>query len=313
MSLKNLVSKAKRAEIKGNNQGGVDKPIFMNLDYNIAHLTPPDDQLLTLLEGITTIIKQGGGIISEQQKKAFLLTFYRLAFSQEPRAGGCFHPSEISTETSLCLRKMYFQKGSVKPDRTYVKFTSDNRMQRLVDLGTLVHLYIQENLDRLGVLKDFETTVEAPEFGIMGKMDGVVEFYGEDDLKNFYYPEDMVLEIKTINEYGFKALRKPKDEHIKQASIYGHLLGYKKICFVYYNKNTSEHKIFVWDVDALYVENFKKTASELIKKYNSNVRQSRSSDVILHTDIPQKICTTRTTSRAMECMFADYCFKHQCD
>lgn len=314
MSLKNLVRKAKKSQVN-TSQATVetDKPAFASLEYNLPFITPPDADILTLLEGFADTIKQNGNQLKEADKKAFILAFYRLAFSQEARAKGCFHPSEISTETNLCHRKLYFQKGEVKKDATYVNFTSDNRMMRLVDLGTMVHLYMQENLARGGVLIDYEVDVDAPEYGIKGKMDGKVEFVGTDDYGVYYDPEIMALEVKTINDYGFRALRKPKPEHIKQASIYGYFLGLKRIVFVYYNKNNSDLKIFVEDVDIDYVEGFKVLASSIIKSFNKNMRLHRTSDVAKHKDIPKKVCRSRTSTRAMECPFADYCFKHQSD
>lgn len=313
MSLKDLVKKAKRSQVgeQQPEQAAGVSPAFINLDYNLPHSAFSDNDILTLLEGFSATIRQGGNQIDSTTKKKLILAFYRLAFLQEPRAKGCFHPSEIATEPNLCHRKMYFQRGGVKNDATYVNFTSDNRMMRLVDLGTIMHLYIQENLQRAGVLLDFEVDVDAPRYGIKGKMDGKVEFSGVDDYGIFYAPEIMALEIKTINDYGFKSLRKPKPEHIKQASIYAYFLGLKRIVFLYYNKNTSAQKIYVVDVDTEYVEGVKILARGVIKSFNKNTRLNRTLDVAKHKDIPKKVCRTRTSVRAMDCPFADYCFKHK--
>jgi len=313
MSLKNLVNKVRKSQIKSNTPLDKfdDQKAFSGLDYNLHLKSPTDAELLSLLEGFTSIIKSNPNGLTDKQKKAFILAFYRLAFAQESRAKGVFHPSEIAQEDNMCRRKMYFQLGRVPVDATYVNFTSDNRMMRLVDLGTLVHLYIQENLDRLGVLKDFEVPVSSPKYGIEGKMDGIIEFIGNDDYGKYYDAEDMVLEIKTINDYGFKALRRPKPEHIRQASIYGYFLGLKRICFVYYNKNNSDLKIYVVDIDFAYVEDFKLLAKGVIQNYNGELRSTRTKDVSKHVNIPKKVCRNRTSKRAMECAFADYCFKHQ--
>ena len=181
MSLKNLVNKAKKSQINIGDKAVTDKPAFASINYNLPFITPPPNEILNIFQTFTDLINKQGGTLTNKDKKALILTFYRLALSQDPRAGVCFHPSEISTETNICQRKMYFQKGSVKKDATFVNFTSDNRMMRLVDLGTLMHLYIQENLDRAGVLLDFEVEIDAPEYGIMGKMDGKVEFVGKED------------------------------------------------------------------------------------------------------------------------------------
>lgn len=309
MSLKNLVKQAKRATVSntGGSSNNTGTPPFLSLDYNINYLTPNNDKLRDLLKDFLALLDKTPQP-TEAEKKRLILAFYRLAFSQEARAKGCFHPSEISTETQICTRKMYFQKGEVPTDATYVNFTADNRMMRLVDLGTMVHLYIQENLDRLGVLVDFEVPVVAPEYGISGKADGLINFFGKDDLGIHYDPEEMVLEVKTINDYAFKLLRKAKDEHKKQASIYGGILKKKRICFLYYNKNTSEHKVFVEDIDYKYFDSFKDIATEVIKMYNTNVRQTRTKDVLQHPTIPTRICHSRTNQRAMGCQFADFCF-----
>lgn len=315
MSLKNLVNKVRKNKITPTGQLDKfdDKKAFSVLEYNLHLKSPTDKQLLSILEDLTDTIRNNPKGLTDKQKKAFILAFYRLAFAQESRAKGVFHPSEIAQETNMCKRKMYFQLGRVPVDATYVNFTSDNRMMRLVDLGTIMHLYVQENLDRLGVLKDFEVPVSSPKYGVEGKMDGIISFIGSDDYGNYYDEEDMVLEIKTINDYGFKALRKPKPEHIKQASIYGAFLGLKRICFVYYNKNNSDLKIFVEDIDFAYVDGFKSLAKGVIQSYNKELRRTRSKLVSNHDNIPKKICRNRTTKRAMECAFADYCFKHKCN
>lgn len=311
MSLKNLVGKIKKGGLSLSSTAeklGDSKTPTARLEYDVEFTTLDKLTMTAILETMLDSIKrETGADISDPIKKSMLLKFYRLAFSQDARLGGHFHPSEISLESSPCRRKMYFQKASLKKDATFVPFTSDNKMQRLCDLGTMVHLYIQENLMRKGVLKDFEVSVLAPEYGIAGKMDGVIEFYGEDDLGKFYDAEDMVLEVKTINDYGFNALRYPKTEHIKQASIYGGILGYKRICFLYYNKNTSALKFFVAPVDEEYVENFKELASGIIKEYNSQVRKTRSNDLNLHS-LPKKICPNRTCQRAVDCAYVDSCF-----
>lgn len=315
MSLKNLLSGVNKklgqggAEIQSNDKG---LPFFRGLDYDLTTSQPTQAELKGILSGILATIEENldaGEEMTDRQKKDFILTFYRLAFAQESRGTGCFHPSEISTEANLCHRKLYFQKANVRKDVTFVPFTADNKMQRLCDLGTLKHLYVQENLQRRGILIDMETPVRDPSIGIDGKADGEVAFYGSDDLGEFY-DEDMILEVKTINEYGFKALRKPKPEHIKQASLYGGVLKYKRICFIYYNKNTSELKIYVAEVDYKYFNDFCETAREIIKLYNSNVRKSRSTEVEKHgADIPMRVCGSMTVQRATDCAYRDFCFK----
>lgn len=324
MSLKSL---RKKIESKQLSKGGVvantapssGYPAFLGLDYNLPFeqlnlydLTDTIKDILSMLEeakkGQKIEAHQPQNIgLSDTIKKKLILIFYRLAFAQESRAVGCFHPSEISQESSLCHRKMYYQYANVRKDATYVPFTSDNRMMRLVDLGTLLHLYVQENLDRLGILIDMEIPAHDPSIGISGKADGAVHFQGKDDLGN-YYDEPMILEVKSINEYGFKALRRAKPEHVKQASIYGGVLKYKRIVFVYYNKNTSDLKIYVENIDYNYFDGFSIEAKKVIASYNTNKRKSRSSDITKH-DLPKGVCPAITSNRATECPYRDTCFK----
>lgn len=317
MSLKNLVSKVKKIQTVnapstggGAVNSGSGLRAFGALDYNLNLITPDTEALKSTLQGFLDSMETTKGKLSDKDKKRLLLMAFRLAYSQDERATGCFHPSEISQEERMCRRKMYFQKGRVAKDATYVNFTSDNRMMRLVDLGTLLHLYVQENLDRLGVLIDFEVAIQSPEHGVSGSMDGAIHFAGEDDWNKFY-DEDMALEIKSINDNGFRNLRGPKPEHVRQASIYGSFLGYKNVCYIYYNKNNSELKIYAVAVDTQYVEDFKELAKGVIQEFTMESRKQRTQNVSKHKTIPAKICSNRTTGRAMECAFADYCFKHK--
>ena len=202
---------------------------------------------------------------------------------------------------------MYYQKARVKKDAGFVSFTdADNRMQRLCDLGTLKHLYVQANLKNAGILIDMESPVEDPRIGIAGKADGEVNFYGDDDLGNFY-DEAMILEVKTINSFGFGKLRSPKDEHIKQASIYGGVKKYKHICFMYYNKDNSDLKIYVAPVNYQYFNDFANFAEGIVVLYNNNLRATRSTDISKH-NVPKGVCSSMTNKRAMECPYRDTCF-----
>lgn len=313
MALKDLLKRV-TANVVIDESGKVQtgRQTFRGVTYGLTTLQPKQSDLRAILQKIINTIDGNisGGLdeLTDQQKKEFLLIFYQLAFAQESRATGCFHPSEISIETSWCHRKMYYQKARAPKDPGFMSFTEkDNRMQRLCDLGTLKHLYVQANLRNAGILIDLESPVSDPRIGIEGKADGEVNFFGDDDLGNFY-DEPMILEVKTINGFGFNKLRKPKPEHIKQASIYGAILKYKHICFLYYNKDNSELKVYVAKVDYHYFESFEIVAEEIVRMYNMNVRRTRSTDISKH-NVPKGVCGNMTNARAMECPYRDRCFK----
>lgn len=239
-------------------------------------------------------------MVKEGHKDAPMKLF-ELAFTEEPRAKGAFHPSEIAGEDKLCYRKMYYQYAKLPPDSNYVDAAqADNKLLRLFDLGSMVHLYLQYNLWRMGLLEEAEAAVVSEEFGVSGKTDGIIVYEGE----------RMVLEIKTITTFGFAKLTKPYEKHINQASIYAHFKGLSKILFIYYDKNTSDMKYFIEEVNVKFVAKFKREAEPVIKKYNTNLRKTRSADVTKHTVGFDRICSSQATERAMGCPFASFCFKN---
>jgi hypothetical protein len=284
-----------------NKAGNKQKGNAASVKYTLMYEDYSDADLLYTLKELVWLIEKG---IDRHKRNQLVLKCLDLAFHKAPRARGAFHPSEISTEAIICKRKMYFQYADAPVDKLYMREAeTNNQLQRLFDLGTFVHLYMQNGLWRAGILEDFEVPISAPEFGIEGAADGIVNLLVEGVMQR------LGLEIKTINSFLFKGLVRPKDEHIKQASIYFSFLGLKKVLFIYYNKDTSEFKEFVADVDEAYVDGFKQLAKEIITMHFSNVRSTRSTDVEHHTLPPRNCCAKRTDKRAMGCPFADTCFK----
>jgi hypothetical protein len=313
MSLKNLLTKAKNiGKLK---QAGISTEEmqggFNEIPFHINIRTPRKEVLLTTLKDLVSELESlDTSDIPDKLIKKVIMEAFTIAFSQDKRATGVFHPSAYSIETKHCYRKMYYEYADIPKDATFIPITHDNRMQRLFDLGTMVHLYIQYNLLREGILIDFEAPINEPKYGVSGKADGLIEFSGFDH-NNVYHPkETMILEVKTMFSFGFNKLDEPKEAHVNQASIYGHFLGVDKIAFVYYSKDTSELKIFVHDVDHAYAESFKANTRKVITKYSSNVRKHRTKDVSKHTETFDRVCRSRSSKRAMDCPYADYCFKN---
>jgi hypothetical protein len=190
------------------------------------------------------ITKESLEKLSQIEKISFLkLELFRLAFAEEGRDTSGFHPSEISYEEKKCHRKMYYDLYGLASDVAYIKDV-DDRLQRIFDLGTMVHLYIQTSLYYEGLLEEAEVAVYDKRTNIVGHADGIVK-QKDDVFPDLLAGERAMLEIKTINSYGFNGnkyragLTEPKIEHIKQASIYADILGLDKIVFIYYNKDNS--------------------------------------------------------------------------
>jgi len=233
--------------------------------------------------------------------------FFQAAFKSAQREKGVFSPSELSVENPICPRKMYFRRARVAHDPGVLNFAeADNRMMRIVDLGTMIHLYIQVNLRRAGMLVEREVKINAPEYGIKGSCDGIADFQGYDTNQR-YFAGRLPIEIKTINTNGFAGLKTAKPDHIKQASIYAHFLGYKQTLFIYYNKDNSEIKTYIVDNDNTFLELFLELAHMIVTHYAQETKGTRSKDITKH-NLPPRICGSFSCDRATHCPYRNTCF-----
>lgn len=219
--------------------------------------------------------------------KQFQMKCFEFAFMNERRKIGCFHPSELSQYPEPCERKLKYQFLGLPEDESYISFAKDLNMRRLLDLGTMIHLYLQLNLKKLGILIEHEVDVKGD--GIGGNADGKVT----------YNNEVMVLEIKSMNPYVFQKLIKPDSKHVKQASIYADKLGLAKILFIYYNKATSEIKTFVVEKDVSYLDKLYGKLKGVLQKLK--IAKMRRVDF-------DKACNNRICERAVECPYVNRCF-----
>jgi CRISPR/Cas system-associated exonuclease Cas4 (RecB family) len=233
--------------------------------------------------------------------------FFQAAFKPPKRSVGVFSPSELSVETPICPRKMYFRRAKVAHDPGVVNFAeADNRMMRIVDLGTMIHMYIQVNLMRAGMLIAREVPVESARYGIKGSCDGLVYFEGTDTNKRAFKGE-IPLEIKSINLNGYSSLKTAKPEHLRQASIYSDLLGYDQTLFLYYCKDNSEMKLYVVDNDHTFLDMFYDLAETIVQHHQAQLRKTRTNDITRH-ELPPRICGTYNCERAVNCPYGKTCF-----
>jgi hypothetical protein len=139
-----------------------------------------------------------------------------------------------------------------------------------------------------------EPWVGSPEWGIEGHTDG--------DLRPIYdnNPLRMILEIKSINEAGYQGKRGvlPREDHVKQASIYGWLMGVTHICFVYVNKNqVNEWREFIVPVDQAAIADMQNKihAAEWGRQHG-------------RPPIHARACPDPRERRAKECPAREMCF-----
>lgn len=171
------------------------------------------------------------------------------------RRTGVFHASTVGSISGKsrcgkysigCARQLYYGFTEAESEGAW-----DPRIRRILDTGTAVHAQLQAYLTTVAERSDgaYQFTPEvdinpdinevADQMDISGHTDGdniVIE--GEDEVR-------FLLEIKTINDAGYKKTSGPHPEHAIQGTIYQRCLDVPIIVFLYYNKNDSSIAEFV--------------------------------------------------------------------
>lgn len=145
-----------------------------------------------------------------------------------------------------CKRKLFYCYTNAPSEGAI-----DPKLRRIFDTGTAVHSQLQGYLSLLAQRSEgeIEFTPEAgvnPQnnaiadmFDISGHTDGIVKINTPDGSVRFG------LEIKTINDAGYKKTNKPHGQHITQATVYQACFDLPVFLFLYYNKNDSTMSEFV--------------------------------------------------------------------
>jgi hypothetical protein len=200
------------------------------------------------------------------------------------------HPSELM---SACSRAMYYRvTDTPKTNKSQRKI--DARTMRTFDLGKWCHLYIQNLLYKAGVLKTHEAPFHNKELRFIGSADGILWF--ELNVGDVH----AILEVKTINDYGFRqvvAMGDAKLEHVFQASTYAKELKCDYIYFLYFNKNTSELFERVYEA-----HEFKETQTDAYNKIYTVW------DAIDNNDVPKRVCKSPLDTEALACAYCNHCF-----
>ena len=115
-----------------------------NLRYRLQFQKFDKNRISAWTKRISEELQNGTFNLKEFQIEAFEMAFY-----SQPRESNGLHPSEIAKET--CPRFWYYRLSKQPTDENFIPFTDDNRMKRLVDLGTIMHLYIQMNLKKVRI------------------------------------------------------------------------------------------------------------------------------------------------------------------
>jgi hypothetical protein len=214
--------------------------------------------------------------------KVFSLFFklQDLVYAPSKRAGAKIHPSSLM---AACERAVYYELIKAPFEDSIVSVSP--QLQRIFDVGTWWHTYIQNALDKSGILKEREAAVVDPNRKINGRADGILHLEGE----------DVLLEIKTMNSFQFAKLYKPLEHHEYQASLYADILGIDKILYLYVNKDSCELKEF------------------LIKKNNPLLLEANEKiylilDAVANLEPPGRVCSSKISKQALSCGYCNHCF-----
>lgn len=111
------------------------------------------------------------------------------------------------SQVGKCMREIYYARKEYEQDPNCV----DARARRIFDNGTHMHERIQGYLKGQGMLIMDEVPLRNDRYNIQGHTDGFLR------LSKF---EIGILELKSINDNGFKSLNDAKEEHKEQAMVY---------------------------------------------------------------------------------------------
>ena len=151
-----------------------------------------------------------------------------LGYQQNSSRVGVFYPSMLGNE---CDRYLYLAFRGKLPQQEIGSVT-----QRIFDTGSSLADRMTKYFEKMEILKGREIPVKCDAPPISGRADFLLAH--EEHI-------EIVLELKSINDKGFEALKnRPKREHTVQLQIYLHILQLPYGVVLYENKNNQKLKAF---------------------------------------------------------------------
>lgn len=262
----------------------------------------------------------------------------------EYRAPG-YHCSEIY---KMCVKEKVFD--IIFPDNPR-DTTPDMKLQMIFDVGHALHGWFQNRyFGPAGVLKGtwlclkcdaktpglmpkrcpacnadqwrmqyMEPGINEPVLKLVGHCDGILDgpalaaVMGEIfELKDGQpVPEDVLLEIKTINPNSFNSIKGPLPAHYFQVNVYMHFLGLKKALILYINKATSELREFTVDYDPDVWNTIQRKLGSLLRFRKQCEKHQATQNMDWFEEWFEQVwgvCRTREDKAAQTCPHADTCF-----
>ena len=195
-----------------------------------------------------------------------------------------FHPSSFRLD---CLRKLQFTylRSLFLPEFILSNdtiFNSDARMIRILGNGNGMHDRWMNYFKESGILVEAERKFRDETLRFSGSIDDIIELNGK----------TYIVELKSINHFGFQKLTAPKEEHMLQLQIYCMQEGIDGFV-IYENKNTQDVKEFFVESSPSIQAEIKSTVEHVIE----SVKESKLAD------------KTQVFGMCQECDYQDLCFR----
>lgn len=141
--------------------------------------------------------------------------------------GGVFYASSLGNPCDRFLFLHY--KGLLEEEKIR------SQLRRIFDHGNVTQTRYEKYFKEMGIFLQSEVPVSLSSPPIHGRADIMLKL-----------PESprYVVELKTINDNGFKELSAPKPEHEIQLQVYLNMMGILYGGVLYENKNTQSIKLF---------------------------------------------------------------------
>jgi len=187
------------------------------------------------MSGVRQIIKKPAKLTQAINQDEWLLASLseHLGHTNTRVNTGVFYPSNLGNP---CDRMLYLAYNGLLGHQFIEPI-----LQRIFDCGDALGHRYEKYFNDMSILLGAERVVRCEDPVISGRMDFVIK-HKEHELS--------VIELKSINDRGFKALLdKPKADHLIQLQIYLHLSKIEHGSVLYENKNNQEVKAFAVKYD----------------------------------------------------------------
>lgn len=130
----------------------------------------------------------------------------RYLLSQKDESENHSHGYTSPSGIHSCVRSQMYRMMGERKDGSPAP-----RLRRIFDVGHKIHDLLQGYLKDEGILLLDEAPVYSSTYKVMGHTDGILKINSM---------SLGILEIKSINNDGYKGLLQAKEEHIRQANVY---------------------------------------------------------------------------------------------